>query len=205
MVPQEDTRRRTETKRKRKDCREKSQFTQNYDKKRAADHGSEQWTRGQKFQGRNQNHNNDRPTRNIPTSYHNFSPRPYFAYGNKHPNNGSSYDQRRNQSFIKSDGNRSPNGSFNNQNGNWRNIGNSSRFPSTQRRDSSQNDSYCQSGSDQSNNCAFCRSDNRPTTGFTPYEEKFPQNNNQTFSNVVRITRNDDTNNKLSDLCPLNN
>ena len=34
-----------------------------------------------------------------------FSPRPNFAYGNNHPNNGRSYDQSPNQSFNRSDGN----------------------------------------------------------------------------------------------------
>ena len=35
-------------------------FTQDYNKKRGPDHGSEQWTRGQDFQRRNQNFTNDR-------------------------------------------------------------------------------------------------------------------------------------------------
>ena len=89
-------------------------------------------------------------------------------------------------------------------NGNWRNNGNFSRSPSTQRRDLSQNDSYRQPRSDQPNNSAFRRSDNRPTISFTAYEQKFPQNNNQTSSNVVRFTTTDDTINELSDHCPLN-
>ena len=41
-------------------------------------------------------------------------------------------------------------------------------------------------------------------TSFTPYEQKFPQNNNQTASNVVRFTTTDNTINEISDLCPLN-
>ena len=57
---------------------------------------------------------------------------------------------------------------------------------------------------EQPHNFAFRRSDNRPTANFTPYEQKFPQNNNQTLSNVVRSTTTDDTINDLSDLCPLN-
>ena len=63
--------------------------------------------------------------------------------------------------------------------------------------------SYRQPRSDQPYNSAFRRSDNRPTTGFTPYEHKFPQNKNQTSSTVVRFATTDDTNNELSDLCPL--
>ena len=54
----------------------------------------------------------------------------------------------------------SGNGSFNNSNGNWRTNGNLSPSPSTQRRDFSQNNSYRQARSDQSNNSAFHRSDN---------------------------------------------
>ena len=177
--------------------------TQDYHKNRGPDHGSEQWTRGQDFHRRNQNYNNDGPTRNFPTSCRNFSPRPNFVYENNYPNNRRSYDQRPNQSFNRSDGNRSPNGSFNNQNDNRRNNGNLSRSPPNPRRDFSQNNSYRQPRGDQPNNSAFRRSDNRPTTSFTPYEQKFPQNNNQTSSNVVRFTITDDTINELSDLCPL--
>ena len=178
-------------------------FTQDYNKKRGPDHGSQQWTRGQDFQIRNNNYNNDEFRRNTPNNYQNFSPRPNFPYGNNRPNNGRSFDQRRNQSFNTNDGNRSRNGSFNNSSGNWRLNANFSRSPSTQRRDFSQNNSYRQPGSDQPNNSAFRRSDDRPATSFAPYEQKFPQNNNQT-SNVVRFTTTDDAINEISDLCPLN-
>ena len=117
-------------------------FTQDYNKKRGPDHGSEQLARGQDFQRRNQNYNNDGFRRNSPTTYQSFSPRPNFAYENNHPNNRRSYDQRPNQPFNRNDGNRSRNKSFNHSNGNWRNNGNFSRSPSTQRRDFSQNNSY---------------------------------------------------------------
>ena len=56
----------------------------------------------------------------------------------------------------------------------------------------------------QPNNSAFRRSDSQPTTSYTPYEQKFPQNNNQTASNVLRFTTTDENFNELSDLCPLN-
>ena len=159
-------------------------FTQDYNKKRGPDHGSDQWARGQDFRRRNQNYINVGFRRNSPAIYQSFSPRPNFAYGNDRPDNRRSYGQRPNQQFNRSDGNRSRNGSFNNSNGNWRNSGSFSRSPSTQRRDYSQESSYCQPRSDQPNNSAFRRSDNQPTTSFTPYEQKFPQNNNQTASNV---------------------
>ena len=47
-------------------------FAQNYNKKRGPDHGSEQWTRGQDFQRRNQNYNNGRPTTFFPASHQKF-------------------------------------------------------------------------------------------------------------------------------------
>ena len=133
-----------------------------------------------------------------------FSSIPNFAYGNNHPNNGGSYEQRPNQSFNRSDWTRSPNGSFNNQNGIWWKNGNFSRSPSTQRRDFSQNSSYHQPGSDQPNNSTSRRSDNRPTTGLTHYQQKLPKDKNQTSSNMVRFITTDATGNELSDLWLLN-
>ena len=178
-------------------------FTQDYNKKRGPDHGSEQWTRGQDFQRKNQNFTNDRFRRGSPNGYQNFSPRPNFTNRNNGPNDRRSFDQRPNQSFNRNDGNRSLHESFNNQNENWRTNGNFSRSPSNPRRDFSQSN-YRQPRNDQPNNSAFRRSDNRPTTNFTPYEQKLPQNNNQTSSNVFRFTTTDDAINELSDLCPLN-
>ena len=179
-------------------------FTQDYNKKRGPDHGSQQWTRVQDFHRRNNNYNND-GFRSSPNNYQNFSARPNSAYGNNLPNNGRSIDQRPNQSFNRNDGNRSRHESFNTQNGNWRNNGNFSRSPSNPRRDFSQNNSYRPPRNEQPNNFALRISDNRHTANCTPYEQKFPQNNNQTSSNVVRFTTTDDTINELSDLCPLNN
>ena len=179
-------------------------FTQDYNKKRGPDHGSEQWSRGQDFQRRNQNFTNDRIRVTSPFAYQNFSSRPNSAYGNNNPNNGRSYDQRQNQSFNRNDGNRSRNGSFNNSNGNWRNHGNFSRSPSTQIGDFSENNFYRQPRTDQPNNTAFRRPDDRTTTSFTHYEQKLPQNKNQTAFNVVLFTTTDDTINEISDLCPLN-
>ena len=49
-------------------------FTQDYNKKPGPDHGSEQWTRGQDFQRRNQNFTNDRFKGTSPTAYQNLSP-----------------------------------------------------------------------------------------------------------------------------------
>ena len=137
-------------------------FTQDYNKKRGPDHGSQQRTRGQDFQRRNNNYNNDGFRRNSPNNYQNFSPRPNFAYENNRLGNGRSSDQGQNQSFNRNDVNRSRHGSFNNSKGNWRTNGNFSRLPSTKRRDFSRNNPYRQPRSDQPNNSdsAFCRSDN---------------------------------------------
>ena len=110
-------------------------FTQDYIRKRGPDHGSEQWTRGQDFQRKNQNFTNDRFRRSSPIGYQNFSPRPNFTYRNNGSNDRRSFDQRPNQSFNRNDGNRSRHESFNNRNGNWQNNGNFSRSPSNPRRD----------------------------------------------------------------------
>ena len=67
-------------------------FTQDYNKKREPDHRSQQWTRGQDFQRRNNNYNNDGFRRKSPNYYQNFCPRPNFAYGNNRPDNGRSFD-----------------------------------------------------------------------------------------------------------------
>ena len=96
-------------------------FTQDYNKKRGLDHRSGPSTRGLDFQRKNQNYNIDGPTRNFPTSYRNFSLRPYFLYENNYPNNTRSYDQRPKQPFNRHDGNRRRNGYFKNSNENWRN------------------------------------------------------------------------------------
>ena len=98
----------------------KVKFFQEYNKKRGAGLGSEQWVRSQDFQRRNQNYTSDGPTRNSTTAYQNCAPRPNFAHGNNNPNNGRSYEQRPYQSFNGNDGNRSRNGSFN---GNWQDNG----------------------------------------------------------------------------------
>ena len=144
LVLQEDTRQRSE----------KVTFTRDWNKKRGLDYGSEQWLRGQDLQRRDQNYTNNGPMRSFTTAYQKFSRRPNFAYGVNDPNNGRPYDQCPNQSFNRSDGNRSPNGSSNNHNEKWRNNTSFSHSPRTQRRDFSQNNSYCQPRSNQPNNSA---------------------------------------------------
>ena len=49
-----------------KTAEKKVTFTQDYNKKRGPDHGSEQWTRSQDFQGRDLHYTNDGRTRNSP-------------------------------------------------------------------------------------------------------------------------------------------
>ena len=65
-------------------------YTQDYNKKRGPDHGSEQWTRSQYFQRRNQNYTNDRFRRSSTIAYQKVSPRTNFAYWNSNPKNGRS-------------------------------------------------------------------------------------------------------------------
>ena len=60
-------------------------FTQDYNKRRGQDHGSEQWVRRQDFRRRGQDYTSDRPTRISPTAYQKFSLRPNFAYENNNP------------------------------------------------------------------------------------------------------------------------
>ena len=50
-----------------------------------------------------------------PKTFQKFSPRQNSTYRKNHQNIGRSYDQRQNRSFKRNDGNRSRNGSFNNQ------------------------------------------------------------------------------------------
>ena len=114
-------------------------FTHDWNKKRRLGHRSEQCAGGQDFQRRNQNYTN---VGNSPIPYQKFAPRPNFTHGNIIPNIGRSYGQRPNQSFSRSDGNRSRNRTFNDQEGNWRNNGNFSRSPSIQKIDFLENNSY---------------------------------------------------------------
>ena len=64
--------------------------------------------------------------------------------------------------------------------------------------------SYRQPRSDQLDNFAFRKPDNRFTSGFTHYEQNLSQNIHQMSSNVVCFTTPDDSINEISDLCPLN-
>ena len=57
----------------------KVMFTQDYNKERGSDHGSEQCTRSQDFQRRNQNFTNNGFKRSSPTAYQKVSPRPNFV------------------------------------------------------------------------------------------------------------------------------
>ena len=156
-------------------------FTQDYNKKRGPSHGSGQWNNNQ-----------------------NSSYRPNSYYGQENQNRGQFLDRRSDQFPNKNDGNRSNNGNFNSQSGTWRNNENFSRSPSGQRRDLSQGNSFRRPQPFQPRNSPFRRSDANPITSSSSYEQKFPQSNNQTSTNVVRFTTTDDCINVLSDLCPLN-
>ena len=156
-------------------------FTQDYNKKRGPSHGSGQWNKNQ-----------------------NSSYRLNSYYGQDNQNRGRLFDRRPDQFPNRNDGDRTNNGNFNSQNGTWRNDGNFSRSPSGQRRDFSQGNSFRRPQLFQSRNSPFIRSDGNPAPSSSTYEQKFPQSNNQTSTNVVRFTTADDCINAPSDLCPLN-
>ena len=153
-------------------------FTQDYIKKRGPSHGSGQW---------NDNHS--------------YQP---ISYGQENQSRGRLFDQRSDQFPNRNDGNRSISGNYNNQNGTWRNNGNFSRSPSGQGRDFSQGNTFCRPQPIQPRTSPFRRPDGNPTTGSPSNEQKFPQSNSQTSTNVVRFTTTDDCINELSELCPLN-
>ena len=142
--------------------------------------------------------------RNSPTNYQHFSPRPNSAYRNSNSNAGRSNDQRQIIYSIDAIKNKSLNGFLIDPNGSWRNTGFFSRSPSAQRRNFSQKRSYRYARKDQPNSSTFRRPDNRPTSGSTSYEQKFPENKNQNSSNVVRLITTNDSINESSDLWPLN-
>ena len=156
-------------------------FTQDYNKKRGPSHGSGQWNNNQ-----------------------NSSYRPNSYYGQENQNRGRLLDRRSDQFPNRNDGNRSNNGNFNNQSETWRNNEKFSRSPSGQRRNFSPGNSFRRPQPFQPRNSPFRRSDASPITSSSSYEQKFPQSNNQTSTNVVRFTTTDDCINVLSDLCPLN-
>ena len=78
------------------------------------------------------------------------------------------------------------------------------RSPQGQGRNSSQYNSGFQPRPIQANHSSFQNQRNEQNPSFTPYEQKFPQHNNQAPPNVVRFTTTDDCVNGLTDLCPLN-
>ena len=122
--------------------------------------------------------------------------------GQDNQNRGRLFDRRLDQLLNRNNGNRLNNGNFNNQIGNWRNNGNFSRSPSGQGRDFSQGNSFRRPQPVQPRNSPFRRPDGNPNPNYFSYEQKFPQSNNQTPTNVVRFTTTDDCINELSELCP---
>ena len=156
-------------------------FTQDYNKKRGPSHGSGQLNNNQNFSYRN-------------NSY----------YGQDNQNRGRLVDRGSDQFPDRYDGNRLNNGNFSNQSEAWRNNGNFSRSPSGHGRDFSQGNSFRRLQPFQPRNSPFRRSDGNPTNSSSSYEQKFPQNDNQTSTNVVRFTTTDDYIIELSELCPLN-
>ena len=188
-----------------KAAEKKVTFTQDYNKKRGPDHGSEQWTRVQIFQ--------KKEIRTTLTM--DFGEKPLLliriSLRDQTSHMGTTIRTREHH-MINAQINHSTEAMdidlqmkfFNNQKKNWRNIGNFSRSPVTETRKFSQIIYNSEQRSDQPKHYALRKSDNRFTTGFTPCEQEFPQNINQTSSDVVRLTTTDNAINELSDLCPLN-
>ena len=65
-------------------------------------------------------------------------------------------------------------------------------------------DSISPRGPSAPDNSVFRRSNSQDSSGFVPYEQRFPRTNDQSGSHTVRFTTTDDSINALSDLCPLN-
>ena len=117
-------------------------YTQDLNITRGTGYGSERWNRSQDIQRWNPIYINDGSIGKSPTVYQNFSPKQNSAYEHNNSNNRRSFDERPIQPFFINVGNRSVNGFFKNQTGNWRNSRNFFRSPSAERRDFSQNNSY---------------------------------------------------------------
>ena len=156
-------------------------FTQDYIKKRGPSHGSGQWNNNQ-----------------------NCSYRPNSYYGQDNQNRGRLFDRRSDQFSNRNDGDRTNDRDFNIQSGTWRNNGNFSRSPSGKIREFSQGNSFRRHQPFQSRISPFRRSDGKPATTSSSYEQKFPQSSNQTSMNVVRFTTTFDCINVLSELWRLN-
>ena len=124
----------------------------------------------------------------------NSSYRPNSYYGQENQSRGRLFDRRSDQFPNRNEGNRSNNG----------NSGNFSPSPSGQGRDFSQGNPFRRPQPIQPRYSPFRRSDGNSTTSSSSYEQKFPQTNNQTSTNVVRFTTTVDCINELSELCPLN-
>ena len=133
----------------------------------------------------------------------NFSYRTNSYYGQDNQKPGRSFDRQSNDFSNGNDENRSNNGSFNNQNGAWRDNGNFSRSQSEQGRKVSQGNSFRRPQPIQLRTSPFRRSDGNPTASSSSYEQKLPQSNIQTPTNVVRFTTTDDYINELTEFCLL--
>ena len=121
------------------------------------------------------------------------------------PSRGRPFDRYQNQFTNRNDDNYHRNGSSGTPTrGTWQNIGTNPRSPSGPRQDPQPSQQYQPSRSSTPDNSVFRRSNSQESGGFVPYEQRFPQTNDQSSSHAVRFTTTDDSIHEVSDLCPLN-
>ena len=184
-------------------------FTNDYNKRRGPSHGSGQFTysnTGNRHQAGRDITDTQQSTYDEATQFH-----PRSNWGNPTRNNtfnsgrGRPFNRYQNQLVNRNDDNDYRNGSTRAPSrGNWQNIGSNPRSPSGPRRDPQQNRQYKPSRSSTHDNSVFQRSNSQESGGFVPYEQRFPQKNDQSDSHAVRFTTTEDSINVLSDLSPLN-
>ena len=86
----------------------------------------------------------------------------------------------------------------------WQNMGTNPRSRSGLRQDPQPSQQHQPARSSTPNNSVFRRCNSQESSRFVPCEKQFPQTNDQHSSHAVRLTKTDDSNIELSDLCLLN-
>ena len=184
-------------------------FTNDYNKRRGASHGSGQFTynnTGNRHQTGRDINDTQQSTYDGATQFH-----PRSNWGNPTRNNifnfgrGRPFNRYQNQFVSRNDDNNYRNGSTGAPSrGTWQNIGSNSGSLSGPRRDPQPSRLYQFSRSSTPDNSVFRRSNSQESGSFVPYEQRFPRTNDQSSSHAVRFTTTEDSINGLSDLCPLN-
>ena len=116
---------------------------------------------------------------------------------------GRSFNRFQNQFAKRNDDNYHRNGSTGiAMTGSWQNIETNPRSPSGPRRDPQPSRQYQPSRSSTPDNSELRQSNSHESSGFVPYEQRFPQTNDQPSSHAVRFTTTDDSINQSSDFWP---